>query len=165
MGLIEFKDLPNTDTPINAENLNYNFKELNRAGSCASFSKTDTQNLAQYTRETILFNTTDYVDNECFKLQPDGTIKVWKDISRVQVNFNIRINGGNSTSHIIYCLSTSDEGFNISSNIDSEALSGSGILKVKQNDIISLIAYSGSAEANIEGYSKQWCGINLTILK
>ena len=30
MGLIKFKDLPNTDTPINAENLNYNFNELNK---------------------------------------------------------------------------------------------------------------------------------------
>lgn len=28
MALIEFKDLPNTDTPINAENLNHNFNEV-----------------------------------------------------------------------------------------------------------------------------------------
>ena len=28
MELIEFKNLPNTDTPINAENLNHNFNEL-----------------------------------------------------------------------------------------------------------------------------------------
>lgn len=28
MSLIEFKDLPNTDTPINAENLNHNFNEI-----------------------------------------------------------------------------------------------------------------------------------------
>ena len=153
------------NTKTNSDNDTYSCNYLNEIGSCACFSKTDSQNLAQYTRETILFNTTDYVDNECFKLQPDGTIKVLKDISRVQVNFNIRINGGNSTSHNIYCLSTSDEGFNISSNIDSEALSGSGILKVKQNDIISLIVYSGSAEANIDGYSKQWCSINLCVIK
>lgn len=31
MSLIEFKDLPNTDTPINAENLNHNFNELNKS--------------------------------------------------------------------------------------------------------------------------------------
>lgn len=29
MALIEFKNLPNTDTPINADNLNNNFKEVN----------------------------------------------------------------------------------------------------------------------------------------
>ena len=28
MALIEFKDYPNTDTPLNAENLNHNFNEL-----------------------------------------------------------------------------------------------------------------------------------------
>lgn len=31
MSLIKFQDLPNTDTPINAENLNHNFAELNKA--------------------------------------------------------------------------------------------------------------------------------------
>ena len=31
MALIEFKDYPNTSTPLNAENLNNNFNELNRA--------------------------------------------------------------------------------------------------------------------------------------
>jgi hypothetical protein len=33
MSLIEFKDLPDTSTPINAENLNNNFNELNPIGS------------------------------------------------------------------------------------------------------------------------------------
>lgn len=33
MELIEFKDLPNTDTPINAENLNYNFSHVIESGS------------------------------------------------------------------------------------------------------------------------------------
>lgn len=33
MALIEFKDLPNTDTPINADNLNHNFNELNKANT------------------------------------------------------------------------------------------------------------------------------------
>ena len=33
MDLIEFQDLPNTDTPINSENLNYNFKKLNKANT------------------------------------------------------------------------------------------------------------------------------------
>lgn len=33
MALKEFKDLPNTDTPINADNLNNNFNELNRANT------------------------------------------------------------------------------------------------------------------------------------
>lgn len=29
MALIEFKDYPNTDTPINSSNLNYNFQQIN----------------------------------------------------------------------------------------------------------------------------------------
>ena len=30
MNLIEFKDYPSTETPLNAENLNHNFNELNK---------------------------------------------------------------------------------------------------------------------------------------
>jgi hypothetical protein len=41
MALMEFKNLPDTDTPINAENLNYNFNEFNN------------RNLAVYNNDTV----------------------------------------------------------------------------------------------------------------
>ena len=163
MSLIEFQDYPSTETPLNAENLNHNFNELNKIGSCASFSKKDNQNLGEYTRETIIFNTTDYVDNECFELQSDGKIKVLKDISRVLVNYNIRFNDAKNTDVIVYCKSTEDEGFNTSFVTNSVTIPGSGILKVKKNSLIQLDAYSN--RAIVQGYSKEWCGINLCVLK
>ena len=33
MNLIEFQDYPSTETPLNAENLNHNFNELNKANT------------------------------------------------------------------------------------------------------------------------------------
>lgn len=33
MSLIEFQDYPSTETPLNAENLNHNFNELNKANT------------------------------------------------------------------------------------------------------------------------------------
>lgn len=39
MALKEFKNLPDTSTPINAENLNHNFNELNKFGDVKLKSK------------------------------------------------------------------------------------------------------------------------------
>lgn len=163
MNLIKFQNYPSTETPLNAENLNHNFNELNKIGSCASFSKNDNQNLGEYTRETIIFNTTDYVDNECFELQSDGKIKVLKDISRVQVNYNIRFSEAKNADVIVYCKSTEDAGFNIAFAVDHMTISSSGILKVKKDSLISIDVYSN--RATVGGYSKEWCGINLCVLK
>jgi len=41
MALIEFENLPSTDTPISAENLNNNFNELNKINSYST-NETDT---------------------------------------------------------------------------------------------------------------------------
>ena len=56
MALIEFKDLPDTTTPLNADNLNNNFNELdnklNLKGSYAYFSQTTSLTLTNLTAWT-----------------------------------------------------------------------------------------------------------------
>ena len=139
---------------------------MNLIGSCASFSKNNSQDLIEYTATQILFNNTDYVDNSCFILLSDGTIKVLKDVSRVQINFNIRIIGSANTDNIFYCNSTTDDaGFNVAINSSNNTIAGAGILKVQKNDIIRLAIYTGNNSVKISGYNKSWCSINLCVIK
>lgn len=152
----------NSDTDV------YSCNYINEIGSCACFSKTDSQNFTEYVATQISFNQTDYVDNGCFELQSDGTIKVLKDISRVQINFNIRIAGSISSYNVIYCKSTTDDaGFNVATNFsnDNDTIVGAGILKVQKNDIIRLSFYTGNNSIQVNGYNKSWCSINLCVIK
>lgn len=60
MALIEFKNLPDTNTPINAENLNHNFNELNKSNTYSTEEKvvgTWIDGKPLY-RKTISFNDT-----------------------------------------------------------------------------------------------------------
>ena len=156
------------NTKTNSDNDTYSCNYVNKIGSCACFSKTDSQNFTEYVATQISFNQTDYVDNGCFELQSDGTIKVLKDISRVQINFNIRIAGSISSYNVIYCKSTTDDaGFNVATNFsnDNDTIVGAGILKVQKNDIIRLSFYTGNNSIQINGYNKSWCSINLCVIK
>ncbi len=137
---------------------------MNLIGSCASFSKTNNQTLPKQVQNQILFNQTDYVDNECFELLSDGTIKVLKDISRVQVNLNIRLAEVQDKEHILYCSSTQDEGFNSSGNIN-QIMAMSGILSVSKNAIIRTWLYVNNDGGLVQGNSKAWCSINLCVIK
>lgn len=137
---------------------------MNLIGSCASFSKTNNQTLPKQVQNQILFNQTDYVDNECFELLSDGTIKVLKDISRVQVNLNIRLADVQNANTVIYCMGTRDEGFNSSTNIN-QIINLSGTIKVAKNDLIMIKSYSDANNVIIQGASKAWCGINLCVIK
>jgi hypothetical protein len=49
MNLIEFKDYPSTETPLNAENLNHNFNELNKA----NIYSTEEQVIGNYAGRTL----------------------------------------------------------------------------------------------------------------
>lgn len=144
---------------------------LTFAGPCASFCETDNYTLPsanQYYQ--IPLNHTDYNDANTFKLLGDGSIKVQKNISRVQVNYNIRA-GVKTGTVFLKCFSTSDEeGFmNSESFTYSEttevSMNASGILKVAKGDIINLSIYSTTEGTPVYGISKSWCGLNLAVLE
>ena len=142
-------------------------------GSCACFSKTDNQDIVSNERIPILFNKTDYVDNDCFELQSDGTIKVLKDMERVLVSCSIR--SYNDTNFIAYMYSfennnnvkvTVDNGFSHAMDVlNYKTLAFTGILKVKKNSYIAIDLFTNENNGRIAGYSKEWCGINLCVLK
>lgn len=129
-------------------------------GSTGQFSKTDTQNCQAQTSEIIVFNHTDYVDNNCFELQNDGKIKVLKDISKVQVNVNVRTDdwGG-----IIYVgVDGYGDYFNCQTN--ETMACASGVLPVYKNATIYVRTYRFQT-GYVFGYDRAWCGINVSVLK
>ena len=149
------------------------FEEVeNIIGSCACFSKTDVQDVAANQRTTILFNTTDYVDNDCFELQSDGSVKVLKDINRVLITFVVRSYNGTVFTFYPYSFGknngsdyTIEDGSTFSGAIAAySTILGSCILRTKKNGFLRLDAFTTDGNGRIAAYNKQWCAINITVL-
>ena len=141
---------------------------LDLRGCCAVFYKDDTQSLTANTSTNLQFNKTKYVDNGCFSLNSDGSIKVLKNISRVFVSINCRIIN-NGSGGIIY-VNGNYGGFNceLSSNgnaIGSYNYNCSGVLEVSQNSNIYVTFYPIGSNASANGYDRNWFGITITVLK
>ena len=66
MALKEFKDYPNTDTPLNAENLNHNFNELDK--------KKDIYSATEIITNKIFFNKPVY--RKCFKFNSNESFSL-----------------------------------------------------------------------------------------
>lgn len=139
---------------------------LDLRGSTAVFYKNDNQTLSKQTASILKFNRTSYVDNGCFSLNNDGTIKVLKDISRVLVTTNCRING----LGIIY-INGSNGGFNgdIMGNssfaLQEYMYNTAGVIEVSKNSTISIKFYPTSNETVAQGYDRNWFSVTLTVLK
>lgn len=161
MALIEFKDYPDVETPLSAENLNHNFDYLNLRGSTAVFSKTDSQDIPSGQETIIKFNHVEYIDDDVFSLESDGTIKVLKDISRVLCTINIRTD---AKGGIVYVGTNQSGGFNVLTDSTNTVANGSGVLEVKKDSKIKVSTYR-YAEGSIDGYDRNWCSINLVVLR
>ena len=161
------------DTYIDSGSVSYSRKTLkdilDLRGCCAVFYKDNsTQNLPANTYTTIQFNATQYVDNGCFSLNSDGTIKVLKNISRVFVSVNCRVTN-NVKGGILY-VNGNNGGFNceLSSNtnaIGSYNYNCSGVLEVSQNSNITVAFYPIESNGSAVGYNRNWFGITITVLK
>lgn len=163
----------NNNTYIDSTGITHdrtNLKDiLDLRGCCAVFYKDNsTQHLPANTSTTIQFNATQYVDNGCFSLNSDGTIKVLKNISRVFVSVNCRIIN-NGRGGILY-VNGNNGGFNceLSSNtnaINSYNYNCSGVLEVSQNSNITVSFYPAENDGSAFGYNRNWFGITITVLK
>lgn len=95
MALKEFKDLPNTDTPINAENLNNNFNELKEVTEKSYMLATVNNNWLSYdgqqTIDPIALDTVVHKKGEKFTLENDK-IRVGAGVSAIRVSAAIFIN-------------------------------------------------------------------------
>lgn len=161
MGLIEFKDYPNTSTPLNAENLNNNFNELAEKNYFVATS----------TGSITLNNT---VDIPLTKVRSSGTkltlengkIKVGKGVSKVRVSGSIfmNIDGPAFVSGYLWGKIVNN-GDHVSGSI-APLLSGMGfvsssipsiITKVKENDLLFFsVDAAGASGTTRDGESNTW---------
>lgn len=169
MALVQFV---NDSAPyLNAENLNNNFSELAKIGNSAVFCKTNSQSMQDNTLTVVQLNRTD-IASDYFELLNDGTIKVLKDISKVLVTMNIRVsNTVSNAGGYVYARVNGVAGTGLISTVSypMTVATGSGVLNVQKNDVITIQAYvwsgSGSANSNgIDGYDRDWAGISLIVL-
>lgn len=168
MALIEFKNLPDKNTPLKAQDLNHNFNELNDKidlkGKSAIFLKTDSQVVPANTRATIVLNGTEFSDNDVFELQSDGSIKILKDVSKILCTATIR-----ASASFLYIISSEEEtpvvAMRTSKDVGLESSTTiSGIVSVQKNSLISFAVF-GTQEVTVTGHTNSWCKFNLTVLE
>ena len=106
MALKEFKDLPNTDTPINAENLNYNFNELKTkfwVGIADVTSLKSTEEFETNPNSLIapIYQATTNTEQITVN---NGIITVGEKIKAVKVSYNVRYDWNTPQGFIYYQL-------------------------------------------------------------
>ena len=86
MALIEFENKPSTDTPINANNLNHNFEEVNEKDYILT---TIDNNMQVATNTKILLNTVVSSKGNSFSLDTtNNEIVIGSDVSKVEISAN-----------------------------------------------------------------------------
>lgn len=129
MALIEFKDLPNTSTPLNAENLNNNFNELNRANTYS----TDEQVIGSWLDGKPLYKKTYNIAS----LANAGMVQIPFEISNLKEVVSIR---GIATDGANFFTLPSYRGA-VGTGIQIYADINNGISIVTENDRSSYHAY------------------------
>lgn len=157
------------DNYLDSSSVSYNkiklSEILNLIGSCAVLEKTDFQNVAASTITIVQFNNLKLNDNNIIRLNSDGSFTILKDITRILITLNIR---GYGTTGIIFYMNGDNGGFNSVTETTSSGtdnfVNGSGIIEVSKGSTYKLQTYF-YANGIIQGYDRNWCGLNITVLK
>ena len=141
MSLITFQDLPNITTPINAQNLNNNFNELDEKSDkniiTASMSSNFTKTTPDY--ETLPLNTSLIVGNK-LSLN-NNSIIVGSDVSKVKVSAKLSFNSvANSGLKWLTIFKNNDAVSANPTNLSSRNMvySTDTLIEVSVGDIITL---------------------------
>jgi len=141
MSKINFQDLPNTTTPLNATNLN----EIQKPDVITVTLSANQSNNSE--ESTVVFNTTEYSLGNIFTLQQDGGIKCNVACS-IEINATIRFgySGASTKEMIIYKNSTNIRNTS-QQNMTANTQTISGFYtSVNANDVIYLKGKSGGGE-------------------
>lgn len=157
---IKFKN----DTFLDSSGVNYNRKTLKNVldlrGSCAVLEKTNNQNIPATSSTIVQFNNIRVNDNNIIQLNANGSFTILEDISRILVTLNMRSNG---TGQIFY-MNGANGGFNSANPTGSDFNNGAGVIEVVKGGTYQLTTYFYSAGL-IVGYDRNWCGLNIVVLK
>lgn len=147
MALIEFKNLPDTTTPLTAQNLNNNFNYLTPSVYCVRVSSNhEWTSATQYAEELIPFDTGSG-SNSDFSLS-SGKIKINGNISKVLVSINLDDFGSQDQQGIVVYINQTPAypAFIITPATTMYRLNtvANILLDVNQNDEIYFTQYSNS---------------------
>lgn len=143
---VNWKDLPDTSTPITAENLNKMDEQIAKIGGVIKVQNSVEQNMETETQTTIMFDTVDFNTTENLTLS-DGSIKIGPNVNCVLVtgrwtSFSISSNNDNNYIYI----HKNDERFAFKCTRGDYTQEITAIVPVQENDIIRLTGYqSGSS--------------------
>jgi hypothetical protein len=146
MALIEFKDYPNTSTPLNAENLNNNFNELKEKIEKLNYIVATISNKVTATGMGVI--TLDKVsDKEGEKLKlENGGIKIGSGVSKIRVSGSVFVNISTQSAGYLWTQIRKNGASKCSSLTPVVAGMGfvsasvpSMIIDVVENDVIDLM--------------------------
>ena len=143
---VNWKDLPDTSTPITAENLNKMDEQIAKIGGAIRVQNSVDQNMETETHTTIIFDTVDFNTTENLTLS-NGSIKIGSNINCVLVtgrwtSFSISNNNDNNYVYIY----KNDERIAFKCTRGDYTQEITAIIPVQENDIIKLTGYqSGSS--------------------
>lgn len=144
MALIEFENKPSTNTPINADNLNHNFNEVNVKDYIIATINAR-QNVDSHSK--VLLNSVYHNEGNSFSLNTNGEIVIGADVSYIEISANIYYENLQSGSYAwtqIYKNDVFETGAICPSTYYAGASIPSIIIPVNEGDIISLYADSPS---------------------
>ena len=145
MDKINFENLPSTNTPINAENLNQMQDNIEQAFTLDYITAKLSESTPGITNAEVIapLNTILYSKGNTFSLQADGGIKINKDCN-IEINATLRFGYSEVSIKQTFIYKNSERIANLSQqNMTATTQSLSAIyLPVKANDIIYLKAKS-----------------------
>ena len=150
--LIEFKALPDTSTPLNPTNINYNFKKLNNPIGIYE-CRLNEDFIAQPNEYNFIPFSKIKTDNNFF-INKNGKIVVNNDCDLI-INTTIQTNSNNSYT---LRLCVNDDTINQFDRASTTTINGSFITSVKKNDEISLFLH-GYNNFTIRNIGMTWLQI------
>lgn len=158
MALVEFKDLPDTSTPINATNLNNNFQELTNKWARLKPNLVIT---LTGTSETAIPLSID-AKNGNFTVNSNGELVIGSDISKIQISGQLYFYQGTANTKRIFVkkngtnvIRSIHSNFNSTSTFDINAK----IIDVTEGDIISVYVTGSNGETIQNGIDDSYISI------
>lgn len=175
--MIQFKDLPSTETPINAGNLNANFSEMGKKNEFMLINLSTKQPISGTTTQKVLFNRLVSSNGENLSFTDNG-IKIGKNISKVRVDLTLWLEN-DAQGYIAFYINKNSVGqtYNLiqghGSNNDWTSINWTTanaftFLNVEEGDIISASVramYDNSSRNQVSGHYDNACNLSVQVMK
>lgn len=164
MALVEFEDLPSTDTPINASNLNNNFDYLSRNVLTATIYSTQTVSSTNEKINLALYKST----GDKLSMSDNGVL-IGSGVSKVLVSATLQAQWNSPTSNdfLIYIMKNDTLMIRVNGQKADTSISNSTtlppiLMEVDEGDIIYLY-YQGSSSSSVIYGASSYLATSMTV--